>query len=343
METTGTGDGKMDKRSFFCRNEVWAAVVLCVTTMVVTPSPSPAAELVDRIVAIVNNDVISQTELERAMNPYREKVLDSGYPPDKERQMLAKVRHEVLGQLIDQKLTDQEIAKYKLVVTEKEIDQSIERIKQINSISDQQFLDALARENMTMVSYREKMREQLLRANLLNREIKSKIVITREEIKAYYDSHPEKYGVEESVYLKNFYAKPPLSTSGVTGAKIREVMKGILEKLKQDAQPETVIQYAGENGVSVQHLDLGLFRIQALAPDIREAIARLSAGEYSDVIETEQGYQIFYIKEFAKTAGKTLEQAAPEIESIMFKEIVDTRFAKWLDELRSRSHIQIVD
>jgi peptidyl-prolyl cis-trans isomerase SurA len=120
-------------------------------------------------------------------------------------------------------------------------------------------------------------------------------------------------------------------------------MKGILEKLKQDAQPETVIQYAGENGVSVQHLDLGLFRIQALAPDIREAIARLSAGEYSDVIETEQGYQIFYIKEFAKTAGKTLEQAAPEIESIMFKEIVDTRFAKWLDELRSRSHIQIVD
>jgi len=133
------------------------------------------AEVVDRIVAIVNNDVISLIELNEALKPYMEKVMAANYGPEKEKQMIFKIREEVLNQLIDQKLTDQEIARYKLNVNEKEIDQSIERIKQVNSITDEQFRAALAREGLSMETYRQKMREQLLRANLLNREVKSKI------------------------------------------------------------------------------------------------------------------------------------------------------------------------
>jgi peptidyl-prolyl cis-trans isomerase SurA len=300
------------------------------------------AEVVDRIAAIVNNDVISLIELNEALKPYLDKVLAANYGPEKEKQMLFKVREEVLKQLVDQKLTDQEIARYKLNVNEKEIDQSIERIKQINSITDEEFRAALSREGLSMETYRQKMREQLLRANLLNREIKSKIVITREEIKAYYDAHPEEYGVEEKYYLMSFFLKSSPSTSVQSPSAHHGVMKEMLVQLRAGNNPDDVVKSILNQGVTVQHLDLGLFKLDALAPDIQNAIKGTKVGEYTNVIDTDQGLQIFYIKDVVQTAGKTLELATPEIESKLFKEIVDSKFSKWLDELRQRSHIQII-
>ncbi len=300
------------------------------------------AEVVDRIVAIVNNDVISLIELNEALKPYMEKVMAANYGPEKEKQMIFKIREEVLNQLIDQKLTDQEIARYKLNVNEKEIDQSIERIKQVNSITDEQFRAALAREGLSMETYRQKMREQLLRANLLNREVKSKIVITREEIKTYYDSNPDLYGVEQQYYLKNFFLKPPPSSTEQTHSANQDAMNELLIQLRAGQNPDDLIKSFQVRGIGVQHLDLGLFKLDSLSPDIQTALRGMAVHEYSNVIETDQGLQIFYLQDIIKTAGKTLEQATPEIESKLYKEIVDDKFSKWLDELRKRSHIQII-
>ncbi|MGD9976065.1 MAG: SurA N-terminal domain-containing protein [Desulfatirhabdiaceae bacterium] len=300
------------------------------------------AEVVDRIVAIVNNDVISLIELNEALKPYMEKVMAANYGPEKEKQMIFKIREEVLNQLIDQKLTDQEIARYKLNVNEKEIDQSIERIKQVNSITDEQFRAALAREGLSMETYRQKMREQLLRANLLNREVKSKIVITREEIKTYYDSNPDLYGVEQQYYLKSFFLKPPPSSTEQTHSVNQDAMNELLIQLRAGQNPDDLVKSFQARGIGVQYLDLGLFKLDSLSPDIQTALRGMAVHEYSNVIETDQGLQIFYLQDIVKTAGKTLEQATPEIESKLYKEIVDDKFSKWLDELRKRSHIQII-
>jgi peptidyl-prolyl cis-trans isomerase SurA len=119
-------------------------------------------------------------------------------------------------------------------------------------------------------------------------------------------------------------------------------MKEMLVQLRAGNNPDDVVKSILNQGVTVQHLDLGLFKLDALAPDIQNAIKGTKVGEYTNVIDTDQGLQIFYIKDVVQTAGKTLELATPEIESKLFKEIVDSKFSKWLDELRQRSHIQII-
>lgn len=300
------------------------------------------AEVADRIVAVVNDDIITLAELNEAMKPYEQKILASGYTPERERQMLFKVREDILNQLIEQKLTDQEIARNKLTVSENEIDQTIERIKKANSLTDEGFRAALAREGITMEEYRKKMKEQLLRANLLNKEVKSKIVITRQDVKKYYDDHPELYHASYTYHLETIVARPEASRSDISPAVCRKALEELLPLLREGKPFSEIVSTVSQPGMDIRQIDLGEYRLDVMASDIRDAVSKMKPGEYSAVIETDQGFQIFKVLNIIKGAGKSLEEATSEIENKLYKDALDETFNKWLRELRSKSLIKII-
>jgi peptidyl-prolyl cis-trans isomerase SurA len=209
-----------------------AAAVWVMQTAFCPTNPAIGAELIDRIVAVVNNDLITLDDLNSQVKPYLEKINAMGYPQDKERQMIFKVRDEVLNQMVDQKLTDQEIVRYKITASDKEVDNAIERIKKTNSLTDESLRQALSKEGITLEEYRKRTKEHILRSNLVNREIKSKIVITKEDIKAYYDSNPETYGVEEKYHLANVMIKYPESPDPSIRVQTQQKMAAILQELR---------------------------------------------------------------------------------------------------------------
>jgi peptidyl-prolyl cis-trans isomerase SurA len=305
------------------------------------PSTAIGAEVIDRIVAVVNYDLISLEDLKSQVKPYLEKVYASGYPPDKERQMIFKVREEVLNQMIDQKLTDQEIARYKITASDKEVDNAIERIKQVNSMTDEAFRQALAKEGVTIEDYRKKTKEQILRSNLINREVKSKVVITKEDVKAYYDAHPELYGIEEKYHLANVMIKYSENPDSSNRMQTQLKMQDVLQELKAGKSIDEVIQTFSSSTVRIQGGEIGTFSLSTLDPKIREALKDLKPGQYSGIIETDYGSQIFRLLDKGKASGKTLEDASAQIENKLFKDLVDQKFSKWLEELRSRSYIKI--
>jgi peptidyl-prolyl cis-trans isomerase SurA len=305
------------------------------------PNSAIGAEVINRIVAVVNNDLISLDDLNTKLKPYLEKIKTMGYPPDKEQQMIFKVREDVLNQLIDQKLTDQEIARYKITASDKEVDNAIERIKKANSLTDEAFRQAIAKEGFTYEEYRKLAKENILRANLVNREIKSKVVITKEDIKAYYDAHPDQYGFEEKYHLANIMTKNPESLDSGGRMQMHQKMAEILQALNAGKSIDEVIQSFSDGTTKVQGGELGSFFLSAMDPKIREAVKDLKPGQYSGIIETDYGPQIFRLLDKEKTASKTLEAASADIENKLYKEYVDQKFSKWLEELRSRSAIKI--
>jgi peptidyl-prolyl cis-trans isomerase SurA len=300
------------------------------------------AEVVDRIVAVVNNDLISLEDLNEQVKPYLEKVTSMGYPPDKERQMIYKVREDVLNQMIDQKLTDQEIARFKITASDKEIDNAIERIKQANSFTDETLRQALAKDGMTYEEFRKRAKDQILRSTLANREIKSKIVITKEDVKAYYESHPDQFSLEEKYRLANIIMKYPDSTDPSSRLESNKKMKEILQALNSGKSIDDVVQAFSDGKTKIQGGELGTFSLGSIDPKIREALKRLAPGQYSDIIETDFGYQIFRLIDKVKSAGKSLEDATPQIENTLYKDIIDQKFSKWLEDLRSRSTVKII-
>ena len=296
---------------------------------------SASAEIVDRIVAVVNDDIITLTELNSSLKPYAEKIRSLGYPQDKEQQLLFKVRKDILDHLIDQKIEDQEIKRSKVEVSQ-------QQIKETNYLTDEQLRAALAKDGMTMEEYREKIKGQILRTRLVNLKVKSKIVITKEDIKAYYEKHIDEFGGKPKYHLRNIILKVPLFTDTKKKLEIKTKIDDILEELKSGDSFEALAVKYSESPAASDGGDLGEFEFDSLSPQVQKAIEKIKPGEFTPVLDTDLGYQIFFLENIVSAKGKTLEEVTPEIESKLYNETIDNKYRAWIGELRKQSVIKIV-
>lgn len=316
---------------------------LCLILMPVCISGGANAfTLVDRVVVIVNDDIITLVELNEAMAPFKKKIESLGYPPEKERSVLYDIRQNIIEKLIDKKLTDQEIKKAGITVGDKEIDMSIERIKEANFYTDEDLRSALRNDGMTMDDYREKTRGQIERARLVNRQIKSKIVVTDEDVEAYYRKHYEQYSGEEKYHLRNIIKTFSYPVDDQQKAEIKKEMVSVVEKINAGASFAETARMYSDLGVAKNGGDLGFFSLKELSPVIRDAVKGLKPGAMTDIIETDLGYQVFLVEDIREMGGRSLEDATPEISSKLYNEIVEEKYRKWLNDLKSEAHIKII-
>ncbi len=318
---------------------IWLAAVL--TALVFFPKPG-SCEVVDRIVAVVNEDIILLSELEAVYRPYAEKIKSSDYPPEKERQMLYRVRQDLIDKMVEAKLTEQEVEANKLTVSAAEVDQMIERIKEANYYTDEEFRKALELGGMTPQAYRDELKDQILRNKLVTMEVKSKIVITKADIQTYYNAHPELYGGKKQVRLRNIFLKFPTDSDQGPTAAINELFAPIINRLETGESFEALAREFSQSSSAADGGDLGLFSIETLSDQIRNHIEDLTAGQYTPVLESANGGQIIMVEEIVNSGGKSLEEVSAEIEQKLFKDIMDKKFAEWMENLRSRSHIKII-
>lgn len=298
--------------------------------------------LVDRIVAQVNDDIITLYELNRKAGPYIKRVQAMARPLEEERRMIYELREKVLNQMVDEKLTDQEIERYNIRVSEEAIDNTIEEMKKQRRITDQQLRDSLQKEGLTMEEYRTQMKNQILRVRLVNREVKSKIVITDEDIRAYYEKNKAQYVGEGRVHLRQILMVTPPGADAEAKAAIREKMVRVRQQAVDGAAFADLAREHSDSPLAKEGGDLGTFPLTDLAPQILNALAGLKAGDVTDIVDTDQGLQLFYVEALEEGQGKTLEEVSAEIENILYDEIVNQKFTTWLTDLRERSHIRII-
>ena len=301
------------------------------------------AELVDRIVAVVNNDIITLYELNRAFKPYEENIKALKYDAEKERQTLFRVRRDLLDQLINSQLADQEAKRDQISVDEKEIDTTIERLKERRNMTDEQLREGLAVQGLTMEEYRKEVKEQILRTKLVNRKVKSRVVITTEDIKDYYDRHKDKYAGEKKYYLWNIFARLSSMTDTYEKESALRQMEDIAAELKQGRPFEALVDELDDSSSVVRGTDLGLYRLEELSEQLRKVVEKMKAGEFTEVLDTDFGYQILYVQKIEVTESKALETVESEIQQTLYDEYVDSEYRDWLEELRKRSHIRIIN
>nr|NJM02433.1 hypothetical protein [Desulfobacula sp.] len=164
--------------------------------------PVLPAETLDRIVALVDGDIITQAQLNKETERYRKSIEASESPEEKKKALIDELNRKMLESLIDQSLTQQEAKKYNIEIAEAEIDGAIENIKKTKALSQEALEKAIAQEGLTVEEYRENIKKQILQARLINFAVKSKVVITDAEIKKQYEANAEKYSVNRKYHLK---------------------------------------------------------------------------------------------------------------------------------------------
>jgi peptidyl-prolyl cis-trans isomerase SurA len=119
-------------------------------------------------------------------------------------------------------------------------------------------------------------------------------------------------------------------------------MESVLSQLKQGRPFESFVAEAPDSPESPEGGDLGLYRLDELSPGLQNIVKDMKAGEYSSILEMDQGYQIIYVQKILETDAKKLSDVESEIEDVLYNEAIDNRYNTWLSKLRERSHIKII-
>ncbi len=300
------------------------------------------SELVDRIVAIVNDDVITLSELNKAIEPYAKQIQSAPYGPDEKRQMLLKVRQDMLDNMIGQKLTDQEGNRLGISVAESEVDRQVEKIKSERFFTEKELRRTLHAEGYTLEEYRRRIKEQLLGIKLINLEIRSKIAITEEEIRGYYENHQKDFGGTSKYHLSTILVRVPSWDRADDREVALKKVELILDALNGGTPFEEVARRYSDDITAEDGGDLGLFAVEELAPELRETVRWMKEGEISAALQTSQGYQLILVQDIKGSQGRTLEEARIEIQERMYREMAEKKYKAWLDALRERSYIKVI-
>ncbi len=284
--------------------------------------------VVDKIVAIVNDDIITLVDVQKGAAPYVQKIKSSGYTLEKQDQLIERVNRDVLNKLIDQSLTKQEAKRYGISIPESEIDQSIEDVKTRRSFSREELEAALKKEGATIQEFRETIRNQILQSKIIEFAVKSKVVVTESDIRAYYDAHAKEYAGKKKYYLRNILMQDE--------AGIAQVKK----QLDNNASFISLAKEFSSASNAPDGGDLGLFDISNFSTKIKKSIAKLKKGEVTDVIPTPQGFQIFYVEDIVLEGNQSFEQASGEIKEILYQEQVENKFKAWLETLKKNAHVK---
>lgn len=309
--------------------------------LAVAPDAWADPKVIDRIAAVVNDEPISLFDLNQAMRPYLERLPSLGYSPEQEEAARYKLREDILNQLIDRKLTDQEIKRLNITVSEKEIDNTIERIKSQSFQTEEDLVEALKSQGLTLEEYRGLMKEQILRSKLVNIEVKSKIVVTKEDIAEYYGTHSDGEGFDKKYHIRNILLTLPPLADETEKDVVKEKMKSIERQFHAGKPFADLARQYSESPTAAEGGYLGEFDFKDLNQVLQAALTATTVGGITDILVTGQGYQLFYVEKITDSQESSLQEVTPEIEEKVYNEIVNKKFQSWLLDLRNKSVIKI--
>jgi peptidyl-prolyl cis-trans isomerase SurA len=302
--------------------------------------PLFAAEVCNRVVAVVNNDVITLYELNN-----RIKEMTGEAPEElmqKNQAMFRDAQQKILGLLIDEKIAQAKIKELKIRVSEKQVDNYLEKLKRDNQWTQEDLVAGLQKEGLSYEKYRERVKNDIERAQLIEYEVRSKIIIRDEAIQKYYEEHKGTFGAAEKVQLAGIFLTRKNLKSEEEMRELYRKAQDISAKLKAGADFSQMAATYSEGPGAKQGGDLGQFTVDHLEAGLKSVVEALPEGGTSDPMVRPNGIQI--IKVVKKQTGRirSLEEMREAIYGILYQEEVNRRYQNWIKELRDSAYTQII-
>ena len=297
--------------------------------------PVVAGTVVNRILALVDGDPITLYEI---------KDFAAGDPRMKD--SLPTHQADVLDLLITKHLIEKEVEKQGIKVQDADIDRYIANIKERNKINDEQLDAALAQQGLTRERYRAQVREELQRAQLINREIRGKVSVSPEDIERYQKEHPSESADsgQAEVSISQIFLKLPADAMPEQVETVQAHADKIYDALKGGADFAALAASESEDGTGKSGGKLGTFKQSELRDDLAEAISGLKVGEISKPVRSSSGIHIVRVDErFGPGANKSVADGkTDEIKEQLYAKALEDRYNRWLKEdLRQRHHVEI--
>jgi peptidyl-prolyl cis-trans isomerase SurA len=287
------------------------------------------AEVVNRIVATIDGEPITAHELRR----YSEERGPAGVP-----------EAAVLQALITEKLLEKEIKVQGIAARDEEVTRYVEEIQARNGMDEERFAKALAAQGMTLEAYRAKVKSEIERVQLVNREIRQRVNVSPEEIQRYYDGHREKYAISERVRVRDILFAVDPGADDETVVRERQKALEVRQMALDGADFGALARQFSEGPGAAKGGEIGVFSRGAMEGPLDEAAFALKTNEVSEPVRTGAGFHLLRVEERIDEGHRPIDEVRDEIRESLYNEALEQRFQDWLsNELRERHHVEVLD
>lgn len=312
-------------------------ILLCV---ILTASVAHAV-ILDRVVAVVNDDVITLTEVQEEGLQAIRRIMQETLGMERER-ALRSTERQILDDLVLRRLQLQEAQKDKTEATPAEIQSTIEELKRRNGLaSDEELRAALSRELLNEEQFRRGIAEQVMLTKLVAKRVRAKVVVLDEEVQQHYEQQQAQFKEIPQFKIRHLLiAVPPQATPDEV-SRARNRIEEAQTLLKAGTHFLTVAKQYAAGSLASSSGEVWTMKRGELAPELEQIALALPIGQISDVITTPAGFHLMVVEE--RTSGQRLpfDQVKDRLRAALFEQKTEAKFKEWIESLRTKAHVEI--
>ena len=310
-------------------------LLLCVSFRL-TAQRAYAASLVDKIAAVVNEDIITESELQESMLPfiadYRVRYGEEGL-----NQKMHEARQDALNRLIEEKLIFQEAKKRQVMAEDFEIQERLEDVKKRFN-SDEEFYNAIGASGVTLARLKKKYEEQIMMRKLVNGIIASRVSISPTQVTAYYYGNIKDFSSPDTARFKVLFIKP---SEQETLNDARKLAEDILKRIGDGEDFDMLVKQFSQGPNTDKGGDMGYMSAGSTIPEIENAISQLSPGEISNIIETKSGFYIVMVVDKKQAGTVPIIEVSDIIKERLFQRESELTLREFVGKLKEDAYIKI--
>lgn len=301
------------------KRKIWVLLFICYLLF----GLSQLGYAQDKIVAIVNNDIITQKDLDDFSNFMRVQLSQEYSGKELENQLQSK-KSDLINKLIEDRLILQEAKRYGVIVDENRVKARLDETRR-RYPTELDFQDSLRSQGLVQGDIEAKIRDQFLIFNMIEYKIRRNITVAPTEVTNFYENNIQDFRATEERNIAS------LNTDDEDSA--QKAYQG----LKAGKSLESVI-----NEYSLSSDELISARKGELRKDIEEAIFKLNIGGFSKPLKINDSYYIFKLESITAPRQLSLSETRDNIYTYLFNKKIEEELSKWLEELKKRSYIKYI-
>ncbi len=293
------------------------------------------ADVIERVVAVVNDDAIFLSELRQKAAPFMSRAM--GAPTEAQRlQAIHQIYAQVLDHLIDTKLVDQAAEEEEIVVTDADVDSAIANVREQSGLGEDEFWDAVAEQGFgTQADYRADIRAQLVHFRLLNARMGSRVNITEEDVQQRYDELVAQARREARFDAAQILFPLPAGASAAEINRARRAAEALRDSIDDEESFEDAM--ADHGGRELHNLTQG-----SLDTELEDTLMHLEEGEISPVVRGSRGFFVFLLRarHYASESVPSYESVRMTLYNQMRQDAMQHQETALMEELRRQASIQ---
>ncbi len=318
----------------------FAALTLVVPTQV--HAQSSKGTVIEEIVARVNNDAITLSDVQKADQALHEEIAHDcqGCPPEKMDEIYKDKQKDLLRDLIDQALLV-ERAKDLGISVETDVIKRLDDIRKQNTLGSMEELEReVEKQGIGWEDFKSQIRNNLLTQEVIRREVGAHINIPTEDVKKYYEEHQKDFNRPEQVVLSEIF----LSTEGKSPEEMSSVEKKAEDLRNRVAKGEDfneIAKHFSEGSTAKDGGELGTFELGMLSKQLEDIVFKLDKGQMTDVIQTKTGFEVLKVEAHYQAGLQPLDKVENEIMNRIYGQKMQPTMREYLGQLREQSYVMV--